>query len=111
MNAARSCGQPLVESKLPTEARVTVDRSTQCGVVTRRLARSDDPAADALVVALGVVVRERLVEQMPQVALTEDDEVIQALGLGGLHEPLCVRVAVRALRGNRHALHAARLQK
>ena len=56
--------------------------------------------------ALPVIVRAELTQQMSQVTMTEDHEVIQALGTDGLHEPFRVRIAVRTAGWNRHALHA-----
>jgi hypothetical protein len=47
---------------------------------------------------------------VPEVTLPENDEVIQALGSDRFHETLRVRIAIRTLRRNRHALHPARLQ-
>src|ERR1019366_7837372 len=39
-------------------------------------------------------------------SLAEDDELIETLVLDGLHEALCVRIAIGALRWDLHALHA-----
>jgi hypothetical protein len=60
---------------------------------------------------LGLVMGEKLAEQMPQMAFPEDHEVVETLGPGRFHEPLHMRAAVRTVRRNRHALHAFGLQQ
>jgi hypothetical protein len=47
---------------------------------------------------LPVVVLHELPDDVPQVTFAEEDEVVQALVLERLHEPLRVRVAIWALR-------------
>src|SRR5664280_3918769 len=54
---------------------------------------------------------DELLDQVEQMPLPEDHEVVQALGSYCLHEPLRVRVAVRTLRWDRRALHAAGFEK
>ena len=55
-------------------------------------------AADALMVALGVVVSGVFANKMSQVRFAKDDEVIEALMANRFDEALSVRVTVRALR-------------
>ena len=50
--------------------------------------------AHALVVALGVVVLDVLVDHMPEMTFSDDDQVIEALGLDREHEALGIRVQV-----------------
>jgi hypothetical protein len=53
-------------------------------------------------------VIDEFLDQPPQMALTENDEVIQALVLYRFHKPLRVRIAVRTVRWDLHALHSPR---
>ena len=101
---------PVVVVEQSTETRPASDRIERRVVVARRCLRSDDLAANPLVVALGQVVGHEVLDHVPQVTLAEDDEVVQTLGTDRFHKPLRVRIAVRALCRNRHALHAAGLQ-
>ena len=80
-------------------------------MVTGRGLRTNELAADALVVALGVIVGDELGEQVTKMSLPEDHEMVQALGPYRSHDPFRVRVAVWALRGNRHTLDSAGLEK
>jgi len=50
----------------------------RCGVGIRGRLRTNEPAADALVAPLGVVVDNELPEQMTKMSLPEDHEVVQA---------------------------------
>ena len=61
--------------------------------------------------SLSQVVLPELLDQVPQVPLAEDDELVEALVSDRFHETLRVRVAVGAVRRNRHALHAAARQQ
>jgi hypothetical protein len=47
-------------------------------------------------------------DDVSEMSLAEKDEVIQALGFDGFDKTLRMRVAVRALRRNPHALHGRR---
>src|ERR1019366_1547628 len=102
-----SCSVAAVVVEQPAEARPASNHAGRPVVVARRRRRPDDLAADRLVMALGEVVLPELLEQVAQVPFAEDDEVVQALVSDRFHETLGVRVAVGALRRNRHALHAA----
>jgi hypothetical protein len=101
-----SSGLAEVEVEQSAEARATADDG-RGGIVVRGCSRrSDQPAAEPLMVAFGVVVFDELAEQVPQVSLAEDDEVVEALGADGPHEPLRIRIAVGAACRDARALHA-----
>ena len=68
----------------------------------------DELTVETLMKELGQVVSHEFLEHVAQMPLAEEDEVIQTLVLDRLHEPLRVRIAVGALRGDLHALHAPR---
>jgi hypothetical protein len=51
-------------------------------------------ATKTLVEPLGHIVIDEFLDQPPQMALTENDEVIQALALYRFHKPLRVRIGV-----------------
>ncbi len=74
-----SCGLPAVVVEQSAETRSASDRAERRVVVAWRCLRSDDLAADPLVVALGQIVPDELLDQVPQVPLAENDDVIQAL--------------------------------
>ncbi len=57
----------MLEIERPAEARAAPDRVRRRIVVGRRQVRSDELAADPLVVALCVVVVDEFVEQVPKV--------------------------------------------
>jgi hypothetical protein len=57
---------------------------------------------------LGQIVLDEFLDQVPQMALAEYDEVIETLAPDGLHKSLGVRIAARTLRWDLHALHARR---
>src|SRR5580658_421507 len=111
MSSRASCSLAAVVVEQSAETRPASDGAERRVVVARRCPRPDDLAADPLVVALGQVVPHELAEQVPQVTLAENDEVVLALGSDGFHETFRARVAIRTLRRNRHALHAAGLQQ
>ena len=69
------------------ETRSTGDRTGRRVVVARRRRRHDDLASEPLVVALGQVVPHKLLEQVTQVMLAENDEGVQALGSDTFYEP------------------------
>ena len=56
-------------------------------------------------------MRNELAKQVPKVALTKDDEVIETLSPDGSHEPFSVGVAVWATRRNPHRIHLNGLQR
>jgi len=64
-------------------------------------------AADALMIAFGVVMSDVFTNEMSQVGLAKNDEVIEALIPNGLDEAFSVRIAVRALRRYGNAADAA----
>ena len=65
---------------------------------------------EPLIKALPMVVGHELLDDVPKMALTEKDEVIQTLVFDGLHEPLRVGIAVRASRRDLQALHPSHSQ-
>jgi len=70
-------------------------------VVTRRRFSTNELTADALMVAFGAMVGGELCEQAAKMSLPGDHEMVQTVGPYRSHHPFGVRVAVRALRGNR----------
>ncbi len=70
----------------------------------QRRHRSQQPIADSLVVALGVVVREEFGDRPPRHAPAEEHHLRQALVLDGPHEPLGDGVHVRRAHGGQHGL-------
>ncbi len=62
------------------EAGAASDRGERHVVVTGRGLRTNELAADALVVALGVIVGDELAEQVTKMSLPEDHEMVQTLG-------------------------------
>jgi len=56
--------------------------------------------------ALPMIVGHKFLDDVPEMSLAEKDEVIQTLVFDGFDKPLRMRVAVRALRRDPHALHA-----
>ena len=70
------------------------------GVVIRGSgARLDEAVAEALVVALKMVVLEVLAENVPEMGHAQRDDVIEALLADGAHESFRVGVEVRASSG------------
>jgi hypothetical protein len=90
-----SRGGAVVVAQEATEALAT--RSRIGVVVDRRGDRGDQSAVEALVVPLEMVVLDELRDREPEVALTERNELAQALGLEREHKPLGDRVQVGAL--------------
>jgi hypothetical protein len=76
----------MVEIEQSCEPRSAPDVAGGRVVVACRRRRADELAAEPLVVALFMIVRTELVEQMSKVPLSEDDEVVETLfpnhGLG-----------------------------
>ena len=66
----------MIEGEQSAEARATADDGRGGIVVRGRKRRSDEPAAEPLMVAFGVVVLDELSEQVPEVTFAEDDEVL-----------------------------------
>jgi hypothetical protein len=89
-----SCSLAGVVVEESAETRPAFDRVERRVVVVGQCLRPDDLAADPLVGALGQVVLQELLDQVPQVTLAENDEVVQALGPDRFYEALRVRVAV-----------------
>jgi hypothetical protein len=87
-----SCSLAAVVVEQSAETRPASDLGGNRVVVAWRCLRPDDLAADPLVGALGQVVLQELLDQVPQVTLAENDEVVQTLGSDRLYETLRVRV-------------------
>ena len=67
--------------------------------------------AEGLVVAFVVVVLDELAHQIPKMFLPQHDEVVQALLLDRLHEPLRVGVLIRCPDGRPFELDVILLQE
>ncbi len=93
--ATDSRGVSLVEGEHATEPFASADAADGRG----RIAGGEgDDVAQALVVALGVVVLHELAHDGAQMTLAEGDDVPEALVLDRPNEPLGVGVEVRAPR-------------
>ncbi len=71
----------------------------------------EDSAIHALMVTFEMIMDNELADQLPEVPLTEDDEVVETLGPYRLHESLRMWIAAWTLGRNGHALDTARLEK
>jgi hypothetical protein len=92
-----------------TESRPAANAAgVRGGVGVRRCRRrSDELAIEPLMEPFRQIVIDEVLDQVSQMAFTEDHELIEALGAYRLHEPLRVRSAVRTVRRDWHALDAA----
>jgi hypothetical protein len=89
------------------EAFSTRDRSSGIGVlVSRRRRRGDQPVVEALVVALEMIVRDKLRDREAEVALTERNELVEAFALDREHESLRKGVQIWAAGRELEALDA-----
>lgn len=77
----------------------------------QRRPRPQQPIAESLVVALGVVLLEEFSDRPPQHALAEEHHLRRALVLDGLHEPLGDGVHVRCTNGGQHVFAARARQR
>jgi len=66
----------------------------------------DESTTKALMKSFGIVVDDILLEEMPQVAFAEDDEVVEALCPDGADEALSEGITVGAVAGDADALDA-----
>ncbi len=69
----------MVVLQQPAESRPAPDLTGHRVVVAGRHRGHDDLAAQSLMVAFRVVVRDELAQQVPQMALAEDQELVEAL--------------------------------
>ena len=92
------------------EPRAADDRGIRPVVARGASLALDELAAQTLMETLGQVVCHELLHHVSQMALAEEDEVIQALMLDGLHESLGVWIAVWTLRRDLHAPDPFRFQ-
>ncbi len=90
-----SRGASLVEGEQATELFASADRADGRGRIG---GGEGDDVAQALVVALGVVVRHKVAEHVAQMTFAKGNNVPEALVLDGPNEPLGVGVQVRAPR-------------
>ncbi len=101
--AAESRGDSRVEGKHAAEPFASADASDGRG----RIAGGEgDDVAQALVVALGVVVLHELAHDGAQMTFAEGNDVPEALLLDRPNKPLGVGVEVRAPRRQAQQLHA-----
>src|SRR3954447_25062976 len=83
------------------EAFAMLDQRCRIGVVVgRHDDRRDQPVVEALVVALAVVGLDELGDREPEVALTERNELVEALGLEREHEAFCDGIQVSCSPGS-----------
>src|ERR1700723_2160086 len=105
--APDSRGLSLVEvdqASEPLPSFDAADRGDRIG------GREGDDVAEALMVALGVVVLHKLAQHGAQMTLAERDDMPEALLLDRSNEPLGVSVEVRAVRRKAQQVHPRRLQ-
>jgi len=57
--------------------------------------RRDESVVETLMIALGMIVGEVLVEHMIEGAFTQHDHPLQGLLLDGAYEPFAVRIQIR----------------
>jgi hypothetical protein len=109
--ASSSGGLARVVAQQPAEPRAPRDRSGARAGLCAVAARSDGHhVPQALMRPLGVVVLDVVRHHASKVPLTQDDEVIEALGAHQAHEALGVRVEVGTPRRQAQWPHAARAQ-
>ena len=76
------------------KARATGNLAS-CPIVIRRdRLVPDELAPNALMKTLGQIVLDEFLDQVPQMALAEDDEVIETLALDGFYKALRVSIAI-----------------
>ena len=68
----------------------------------RRRSASNQDVAQPLVIALDVVMRDVVRERTAEMALTDQDDPVQALSLDRSHEAFRVRVGIRRADGRLH---------
>jgi hypothetical protein len=81
--------QPTKGFSLYYVTRLTTNSSLRC----------DESVVETLMIPLGVIVGEELVDRMIQGAFTQHNHPFQGFFLDGAHEPFTVRVQIRAPRG------------
>ncbi|MFC1643402.1 hypothetical protein ACFL5O_12105, partial [Myxococcota bacterium] len=69
----------MAETEQAAEPRSTPDGASDRVVVTRKRRRPDELTAEPLVKAFGQIVIHESTDPVPQLTLTEDDEVLQTL--------------------------------
>src|ERR1700722_12740353 len=106
--APDSRGVSLVEREHATEPFASADTANGRDGIG---GGEGDDVAQALVVALGVVVLHKVAEHGAQMTFAEGDNVPEALVLDGPNEPLGVGVQVRAPRREAQQLHAGNVQQ
>jgi hypothetical protein len=71
----------------------------------------DQSIAESLVVPLAVIVRHKLVDNVAQTSLPEENESIETLFADRTHKPLCVGIGVRRVNRRLHNAHAGAFDK
>jgi hypothetical protein len=84
----------VVVAENATEPGAATDDSNAV-VIGGDLGRTRDSAFEPLVKSLGLVAYDELPDQVPKMALAEDDEVVQTFVPEGPNEALRERIAVR----------------
>ena len=101
----RSGGLAVVEVQHPAQPRPARNLAARLYPTRRAQRPLDQLPAKPLMKAFPMIVGHEFLDDVSEMSLAEKDEVIQALASDGFHKPLRMRVAVRALRRNPHALH------
>jgi len=68
--------------------------------------RTDELVCQALMIALAVIMRNKVLNGCPQRLLTEEDQAVQTGFLDAAHKPLRVGVQIRRPRWEFHRLHS-----
>ncbi len=80
-------------------------------VTTHCSLRRDESVVETLMIALGMIVGEVLVEHMIEGAFTQHDHPLQGLLLDGAYEPFAVRIQIRTAWRQEDRLHPAVLEQ
>ncbi len=102
------CGTARVVIENPAEPFAT---NNGAGVVARQRGDSEKSTSETLVVALEMVMLDKLADGPSEMPLAEQHELVQALGLDRQDEPLRVRVEVGTVSGELQSLHTGGVEQ
>ena len=91
-----SCHVAIIIVQQPTKAFSPYHLTR---LTTHSSLRHDESVVETLMIPLGVIMGEVVVDRMIQSAFTHHNHPFQGLFLDGAHEPFTVRVQIRAPRG------------
>ena len=102
-----SCSLPIVESQQTTEAFTALNGSRSAFDP----GKLDQLPAEALMIALPMIVLDVFLEDVPEMTLTQDHQPIEALGSDREHKALRVGIQVGAPIWKPHRPHACSLEQ